>query len=251
MRPLPFLIASLALAPLAAGCSFHLGSSTQGNQNQATFSYGSCLFGCSVDEPMMLGTQESIHVTAPDIPVVTVSSSDETVIAVHGATRTCCDQANTCRTIDATVACNANETTTALDFTADTKAVGTADLVLRAADATVFDSVTLTVARAQSLSLQCDNAPGPVSLRAGDTCGLGWTALDAQGRALMASTGVNVATDSADVAELRELFGQSTPSLVATQGFLGTSVVGIAPGDATISASVGEAKTSIVVHVTQ
>jgi hypothetical protein len=252
MRHLPFLAACIALAPLTGGCALHFGTSTSGSQNNVTFADTQCLFGCSVDQPMMLGTEESLTVrSSNEIPAVTIVSSDPSVLSVTDSSRSCCDaNSENCSTVETWAPCPAGQKTTTLNVDLKTNAVGRADLVLHRADATLYDSVSIEVARAVTLDLSCANHPAPTSLSLGQSCAIGWTAKDSQGRELLASSGVDLESSDGHVVGFEELFGAPTNSTQGTQGLLGTSLVAVGPGDATISASAGGAAASMTVHVT-
>jgi hypothetical protein len=86
-------------------------------------------------------------------------------------------------------------------------AAGSATLMLVAGDGTTFDAMNLTVAEPTTFTALCapygstgashatfsetgPYAPLPTSMKPGAACVLGWTATDANGDDLMASTGV-------------------------------------------------------------
>jgi hypothetical protein len=176
-----FLLCSLMLT----ACSFQLGTSTNGDSGHAKFEYGSCLFGCTVDQPMMNGTTESIRVVASVIPPVTVRSTDSTVFSVGEATRECCPAQGACQVLDASTAC-ANGDSVSFNVPIIATGPGSAELVLDQGDGTRFDGVSLTVAQPKSLVVSCGNA-GSVTLVNSTSCALSWTARDASGTALMST----------------------------------------------------------------
>lgn len=222
-------------------CSFQLGSSTPGTGGHAQFEYASCFFGCKVDQAMMVGTSETISVSSSSsssIPAVRPQSSDESVFSVGEATRECCT-ANACHTLTANTACASNETAT-LSIPIVANGAGSADLVLdRADDTGVFDSVTLTVAQPKSLAMSCGKSTSTdVAIVQGTSCSLGWTARDASGNALMATTGVTMTISDPTVADFSSgLLSTHESSITATQGLLGSSLNGLSVGGAVITAT--------------
>jgi hypothetical protein len=241
----------LLFGSLMLTACFELGSATNGDAGHVKFEYGSCLFGCKVDEAMMNGTTEKIRVTASSIPPVIPRSTDSSIIAVGDATRQCCPSNGNgpCRTLGSNNACNDSEIPS-LDIPVVTKGVGTAELVLDQGG-TPFDSVTLKVAAAGSLVLSCGE-PGTFDMKTGDECGLSWTASDSNGDALMATTGVTVTTSDPTIAALSTGFVASNASTIeaSQQLFAGSSVTARAPGVATISASAGNATSKVLLSVT-
>jgi hypothetical protein len=239
------LLGSLILT----ACSFQLGSSTSGEDGHAKFEYASCFFGCSVDQAMMTGTAESIRVTSSvDIPPVTARSTDSSVVSVGEATRECCLPKGSCRTLVSTEACASGETAT-LTVHVVANAPGSAELVLDHEGA-VFDAVALTVAQPESLVISC-NGTAAITLAKDGDCGLAWTAKDAHGATLMASTGVMMTTSDPTVADFSSgLLGTKSSTVTATQGLFGTSLVAHSAGVTTIDASASNATSQLVVHVT-
>jgi len=247
MRTAPLLLACCALA----ACNFHLGTSTPGSHGNATFSYASCLFGCGTDQPMMLGTDEGIAVSGDSIPALVATSSAPDVVAVESISRECCDANQSCQTIDSGDLCPSGDKTSSFVVRVRTEAVGSSDLTLRQTDGTVWDAVTLFVERPTSLALTCDDAPGPVSLRVNDACGLGWTAKDQDGRELMATTGVLLTSADPTIAAFGQFLGEPTGSTEGVQGFLGSTIVGLSPGTTTVTASASGTTAQLAVHVTK
>jgi len=220
-------------------CSFQLGSSTQGETGHARFDYGSCLFGCKVDQAMMVGTSEVISVSSSSssIPAVTVRSTDESVFTVGEATRECCTP-NACRALTANIACNSGETAT-LSIPVVAVGAGSADLVLDQDAQTTFDSVTLSVAQPTSLAMTCGSSTTTdVAIVRGTSCALGWKARDASGNVLMATTGVTMSISDATVADFSSgLLSTHESSITATQGLLGSSLNARSVGGAVITAN--------------
>ncbi len=240
----------IALPLVLAACTFHLGNSTAGADGHAQFAYSSCFFGCSVDEPMMLGTEEHISVTASSIPGVSISSSSPDVVSVLGATRSCCTSDGGCRTADVATACAAGETTT-LDMTVDALGIGTGTVSLVKEDQSVFDEVTLEVAKPHDIALTCNNADGSITLVRAKSCGVAWSVNDERGRALMASKGVTLTTSDVSVVALEQLLSGPVATVEATQGFfLSPTIVGVHAGSATIGATSNGVVASMPVKVT-
>ncbi len=244
LRALP-----LPLFLVVTACSFQVGSQTNGDQGRATFSYDACLFGCTVDQPMMDGTRESIQVHASSIPRVTVSSSDPSILGVGDATHDCCQSDGTCATVDLATVCGIGETTSFLHVNVVAQHAGTAKLELRTQDGNVFDSVSMTIASAASLSVQCD----PAILAKGQSCAFVWIARDASDVELRATTGVELTTSDTGVAQFREaggIFSPVVPSTTASQGLFGTEVVAQNAGDAIVTAQTKGASRTLAIHVT-
>jgi len=245
-----FLLASLVLT----GCSFHLaplGSSTVGETGHAEFSYSACFFGCKVDQAMMVGTSEMIRVKATSIPKVTLRSTDEATLSIGDATRECCvPNGGACHDVHVSDDCASGEVSTSLSVFVVANAPGSAKLVLDQ-DGDTFDAVTLDVAQPASLTVSCGSGTSKVALAATASCSLGWTARDASGNALMASTGVTMTTSDAKIADFQAtILSADASSITAMQGMLGSTLTAHAPGDATVSANASGATGTLAVHVT-
>lgn len=198
----------------------------------------------------MLGTEEHISVTASSIPGVSISSSSPDVVSAVTATRSCCPSDGACRTADLATACASGETTT-LDLTVDALGVGTATVSLVKDDQSVFDQVTLEVAKPHEINLTCDNADGSITLVRSKSCGVAWSVNDDSGRPLMASKGVTLTTSDVSVVALEQLFSGPVATVEASQGFLvSPSIVGVHVGSATIDATASGVVASMPVKVT-
>lgn len=204
-------------------------TSTTGEMHRATFSYGGCVGTCSVDQPMMVGTEETIHVAATPIPAVTVTSSAPSIVAVHDVTRGCCDT---------------------LDVRVMALSPGVSDFTLATSDGSTFDSVRLRVDAPKSLTLTCGSSSGAVTLARGATCAIAWTAARDDGAALRTSTGVTLSSTNADVVLIQPFLGVASPTVEASQGLFGPQLVAEGPGDASIQATALGAATTLNVHVT-
>ncbi len=200
-----------------------------GEMHNATFSYGACTGTCGVDQPMMLGTEETIHIAAGTIPAVTVTSSAPSVVSVHDVTRGCCDT---------------------LDVRVMALSPGEADLVLTASDGGTFDTARLRVNAPKSITLTCGSQPSAVTLSRGATCALAWTAARDDGALLRTSSGVTLQSTNSDVVLIQPFLGVASQTVEASQGLFGPQLVAEGPGDATIRANAGVVTTTMSVHVT-
>jgi hypothetical protein len=238
----------LGLCSLMMLAACQLGSSTEGSSGKVSFDYTACFFGCNLDAAMMTGTKETIRVTGSVIPAVSVRSSDETVMSVGAATRSCCAGSGACRTLASTTPCNDGESVT-LDVPVFANNTGSAQLVLDQGG-TPFDFVTLKVAAPQKIVLSCGRLAS-IALPKSEQCALSWTASDADGNALVASSGVTATTSDPNVASLSNGFVTTNESkIAASQGFLGSFVTANAVGQATITATASGQTSTVSVSVT-
>jgi hypothetical protein len=249
------LPAALAWAWVTAltGCSFSLGASTPGSDNRLAFSYssGSCLLGCVTTDPLMVGTSESLDATGP-MPLLTVVSTDPQVISVTAGSLECCTtsaSSTTCTTPAAGSACPASaKATVHVDLSA--LSAGTATVRYLRTDGSEFDAQVLTVEAPESLSLTCGSGSAGSTFAVGKTCNPAWTAKDAHGVELKASHGVELTTSDKDIAALQPLFGGPQMSVEGDENLFGPTVIGVAAGDAVITAKTAALSASTSVHVT-
>jgi hypothetical protein len=102
MRALASLALALATSVTAVGCSIDLGSSTDGEQGRASFSYSSCFFGCAVDHPVMTGATAGIRIEGKDLPEVDGRATDPSVASVTTEHNfTCCKSTSNTTTCEA------------------------------------------------------------------------------------------------------------------------------------------------------
>lgn len=236
----------------AVACGFHIGPTPNGAQGNASFSYSACLFGCDTTRPMMLADEEHVEVSGSIPDGVVVETSDPSIVSVKSASRMCCPNdadAGTCHTIALNDACATNETAS-LDVVVDAPGAGSTDLRLKKADGSVWDSNTLTVEKAASLSLAC-NTPKAVTLADHATCDVTWVATDASGQGLMSTKGIHLTSSDGAVAAFGSFAQTNQADIQATPELFGNvSVVAVAPGDATVTASGGGTTETLAVHVT-
>lgn len=149
-----------------SGC-FTLGEApTQGKNGRLEFTYtggffGSgtpgCFFGCSLHRAMVVGAEERVatRTIANPIPLNRVESSDTKVFEVvsfkHRAT--CCEETSSGQVCSSSTTCTGP---TGHSYTFNLKAVGVgkADLILRAQDGSVLESVSLRVAKPERVEVQ-------------------------------------------------------------------------------------------------
>jgi hypothetical protein len=198
----------------------------------------------------MHGTEETISVSAPVMPDVTVTSTAPDVVTVNNVTptRSCCStSANStgCHTIQTGESCNANESTS-IGIDAVATALGSAELVLTQTDGTVFDRIAIGVGEPASLSFE----PYKSGMSIGTSYAVSWTARDADGAMLMATSGVHLVTSDASIVDFkRTLLSSDSSSVDAEDELFGTTYEPHAPGDATITATAQNVTTTFQVHV--
>jgi hypothetical protein len=234
---------------------------TQGDLGNATFAYagaGCILFVCPVSRAIMLGSTEPVAVSpvSGSVPVVTASTSDGTLLQASITTRECCQRSansETCRTIDPTTDCASAETAS-VELSVVALGVGHAKVLLLTSDGSTYDSLDFPSEPAASLALSCQSSQSSVTdIAVASTCFMRWDALDAGGTALESSTGVTLSVSPLSVAGFEQGLGSPVAQQDGDQGtLLGTSLVGLAAGDATITAS-AKATTAVgatlVMHV--
>ncbi len=249
-----FFASAATVSAFAVGaCSFHLGGETNGARGNAQFSYSECLLGCNTTTTMMLDDEEDVSVSGSIPDAVSVESSAPAIVSIAKASRECCtkdsDAGSTCRPIDLNGACASGETAS-LTVTVDAHAAGSAGLVVKMGDGSVWDSVTLSVEPAASLALAC-NTPGSVTLANGGACPVTWKAADAKGQPLMSSSGIRLTTSDPSVAVFNGFLSLRQSEILATPLLMGgVSVFAVGTGDATVTATGGGATETLAVHVT-
>jgi hypothetical protein len=247
------LSGALAIASvLACSSSASKGSNvvgrTRGDLGNASFAYAGedcVLFVCTVGRPLMVGSTEPVEVTpmSGSIPVVTASTSDPAVLKAAVAARDCCKpipNGTSCRSLDSMTDCASGETAS-VSLSVTAAGPGHAKVLLVKADGSTYDSLDFASAPAASLVLSCRSGSSDVTdLAVASTCLVHWKAADANGAALQSSTGVTLAVSPLTVAGFEQLFGNPTAQADGNQGtLLGTSLVGLAAGDASVTATLG------------
>lgn len=194
-----FVVAGAALS--ASACQAHLGESTSGEAGAVEFEYTgwSCLFGCAMDTPLLVGTKQRISITGSgsDDDGVVAKSTNEAV-ATFAVERHCdCEQSNgTSTTIMSPTdgACEAGfRRTCDNSVTVNTLTPGEAGLELRTARGILVDRTMVVVDRARSVTLHDGdgNEIGPtLSLREGDGLLVSAHLLDTSGERMLADEGV-------------------------------------------------------------
>jgi hypothetical protein len=128
-------------------------------------------------------------------------------------------------------------------------AAGSADIVLTERGGAEWERAAIQVAEPARLDLTCAYDTREGEITAGQECTIGWTAFDAGGRKLQASTGVELTISPPEVAAFHHLLSSDSPSEDGDQSLLGPSVICLAAGDATISAAAGQTTSSMTLHV--
>jgi hypothetical protein len=253
MRSFLLAATAAAVAATAIACSIHVGGETNGAHGNADFSYSNCFLGCTTTTPMMLGDEEDVSVNGSIPDTVSVDTSAPSIVSVKSASRACCtqdaDAGTTCRTTGLNTPCAAGETAS-LSVTVDALAVGSSDLVVKNADGSVWDSVTLSVEQATSLQLACNNTKGSVTLVQNATCPVTWQATDANGKAMMSTAGIHLTTSNPGVASFNGFLTANQSDIQAIPQLFGSvSIAAVGPGDAVVTAVGGGATETLAVHV--
>ncbi len=217
-----FAAALPLLSTLFLGCNFdlHLGDSTRGVLRHAEFSYvdGDCLFGCKVDQAMMVGGQAQVTVAGADLPdELRVSQDPLGVISTSVVrSRSCCvsnDHSGGCSPIGDNDVCTA-ELLTTFTLTVHALKAGTTALQVFDVGGALVDFVTVEAKDPAALSVTCapiDGGPaqgplGTIQLGLGGACDLSVDALDEAGKTLRASAGFSLAIQDPSVSVLRPSF---------------------------------------------
>ena len=244
-----FLASVGAIASLAVACTLH----TSGTHHNGEFSYSNCFLGCATTTPMMLGDEEDVSVSGAVPAVVSIESSSPSIVSIKSSARECCskdaDAGTTCHTVALNDACASQETAT-LRITVDAPATGSSDLVIRQSDGTIWDSVSLTVEKAASLSLAC-NTKTNASLNVNGSCPITWTAKDGAGKGLMSTRGIALTSSDANVVVFSGFLKTNQSTIQATPQLFGDVTLHAAgAGDAVVTGTGGGATETLSVHVT-
>ncbi len=249
-----FVLSAAFVSSIAVACSFQLGGETNGTHGNAVFSYSNCFLGCTTTTPMMLGDEEKVSVTGSLPASVSVETSAPSVVSVKSSSRECCTSntdggGSACREIGLNEACDPGETAS-LNVTVDAGTVGLSVLLVKKSDGSVWDSVSLSVEQAASLSLACKTAPS-VTLAVNATCPITWVAKDAAGRGLMSTSGLHLTTSDKSIVALSGFLTTDQSDIVAVPEILGdVTAHALATGDATVTGTAGGATETLSVHVT-
>ena len=211
------------LSALIVGCNFdlHLGDSTPGALRQANFAYssGACLFGCTVDQPMMVGSTGTILVTGDGLPDELRVHADATGVLATSVTRerSCCvnhGNSSSCSTIGDNDVCTADLSTTFV-LTVHLLKAGKAPLQVFDAQGALLDFVIVEAKDPAVLAVSCAPVSGgttdapldTIHLGVGERCDLSVEARDEAGQALRATDdGFTLSIDDAKVSVLRPSF---------------------------------------------
>jgi hypothetical protein len=201
------------------GCNFDfdLGESTPGALHQANFAYvsGECLFGCAVDQAMMVGSEEQILVTGDGLPdELHVKQDPQGIISTSiQRSRSCCvddAKSSSCSPVGDSDVCPAKLETT-FTLTVHALKAGTTALLVVDTHGALVDFVMVEAKEPSQVAVSCAPASGAttegpldtIHLGVGDRCDLSVEALDEGGRPLRASSGFSLAIEDAKVAVLR------------------------------------------------
>jgi hypothetical protein len=246
MKRVPSLL--VLLLPIATACTLGHGNSS-GIDHTLQFSYtsGECLFGCSLAEPLMVGTEEHLSIQGP-LPAVLVVSTDPSIIAVSNPSLDCCTKDASGTTCSSTTESTCPSGSSP-HLTVDVAALGPGTARVRVLDTTggkEIDAVDIDAEAPASLSVTCS----PSTVAVGDATGISWTVHDTQGAPLRATRGLVLTTSDVNVVALESgLFGSPTDSIPADANLFGSAVLGVSAGDAVITATVANLSATTTVHV--
>jgi hypothetical protein len=241
---------ALGLAMSVPACNVKLRNDTAGAEGKVTFAYTSwsCLFGCELDRPMLVGTEENISMQGDgaDDAGVTVASSDPHV-ARASIDRSCVCEQTTPESTSAVSAqpgapCASGFTRTCTnDIRVDAVGAGSAELTVRQADGTMLDRTTVQAAKAARIVLLDPDTDqplgGPVSVAVGGHVGVRTRVLDAEGHSLLTTKGIEWTTTGAVSVEPFCFFCETgSGSFVGNEK--GTGTLTATAKDATATASV-------------
>lgn len=251
----------MLLAAAISGCAKGEtpAAGTWGELGQVAFNYQqSCLFGCSLEQPLLVGTRERIEVTAPgDADGVSVESSAPDV-ALFALERSC--------------HCERSDTNDRLAIREDAECPGVwrkhcdnhvlvqaagsgeATLELRDRRHDLIDRATVLVREARDARFAAtlpdvlgERIGSQFELAVGSSLGLELTLFDEDGLMLLAPEGVDWhVTDS----ELATISGFLTGNSADVHGGLSVNVHAVAEGETTVQIDVPGLDASIELRVT-
>jgi hypothetical protein len=248
------LLSALSLASAACTVSSPGTGGTDTGKLDFAYESGTCLFGCSVGgHAMMLGTSESLSAqTSEALSGVTVTVDDPSVVQVAaGSVELYCNSSSNGSSSATLMTGCPSGTSSTVDFGIVARGAGTTKLhVLQAG--TEVDGIDLVVEAPATITPTCSVTGSASALRVGSQCTIGWTATDAQGNALQASSGVSLVVANPAVADLTGFFSPGTGSEPdASDGiFSSTALKALSPGSTTLTASAGSASATLPVDVT-
>lgn len=257
------------LSALLVGCSFdlNLGDTTHGALRQANFAYssGACLFGCTLDQPMMVGSTGTIVVSGDRLPdELSVHADPLGVLATSVVReRSCCfNQGNSggCAPIGDTDVCTGDLTTT-FTLTVHLLKAGKAPLQVFDAQGALVDFAMVEAKDPAVLAVSCAPVSGgttdapldTIHLGVGGRCDLSVEARDESGQALRATDdGFALSIDDATVSVLRPTFDfieledpNKSDVLAASSG----TILARAAGATTLNVTAGSLKRALPIEV--
>ena len=241
---------------LLAGCG---ASSDAEDEDELDFHYErSCFFGCAMQQPLLIGTRESVGVEGPgDAAGVTPRSSDEAV-ARFSLERDCRCEADGARSyeIDLEAGCNSGfQKVCDNHFPVDAVGLGDADLELVGASGNIVASTTVRVREAAKLELvgQIDGSLDTTNgyeheLSSGQTLLLEGELFDSDGVKMLAPEGVTWTSQDPSVATVSIWLVGSGQSVTAG---LSASVVAEGPGETQVSLAIAGIDPQVTVRVAE
>lgn len=230
-----------------------LGSGTAGAEGRVAFAYSgwSCLFGCELDRPMLVGTEETISMNGDgtDATGVTVTSSAPS-IARATITRSCVCEQRSAEGSSATTAQDGEPCPTGYarsctnDIQVDALRAGSAELTVHDPEGALLDRTTVNVATAARVTLLDPDSrkaiTAPLSVAVGADFNLDAKAFDAAGTELMSSRGIEWSTTGAVSVEPFCFFCES--------GVGAFQADRVGPGTVTATAAGATASAGVRVH---
>lgn len=210
----------MAFAPGLSGC-FKLGESTTGELDQVDFAYSThCLFGCSLDQPLMAGTTETLTLSGEAITDdITVSSSAPEIAGFRLVTGDSLP-----RSVEMV-----------------TRAPGQVSLQVHKGN-DLLDLVTFSVREPRAIRLEVGEGATlaeakVISLEVeGEGTNVVARVTDINGEELRADSGLVWSVDAGEIVALTGFL--TSTSAVQTGGF--ATVTGVAPGQTTLRVKAGD-----------
>lgn len=202
-----------------SGC-IDLGDSTTGELDEIEFGYTTnCIFTCALDQPLMVGTVETLRLEGDAVTSdITVSSSAP---EIAGFRLVADDSAS--RNVEMV-----------------TRAPGRVSLQVHRGSE-LLDQVTFSVREPRAIRLETGEGATlaeakEISTKVGEGTGVTARVTDADGEELRADSGLVWSVDSGEIAALREWLSSSS----ALQSGRNMVVEGVAPGQTTLRVKAGE-----------
>lgn len=254
------LLVVSAAGAAVLGCDVEIGESTLGELGRVDFSYTSrCLFGCSLERPLLPGTVGRISVSdAGDVAGLRASCA-ESEIATASVERTCwCERGGDGWAEGAPVevdeACPA-DFSKRCDNVVELAAHGAGDTTLALydpADGELIDRVTVLVREPHRAWFESGGVPvaaqTPIVLGVGRSDGVQVHLQDQQGRPLLVTGNVTWTISNPTVAGFPQWFGGPAHELVTDDI---VSIEGLSAGDAKVSIHAGAFGITTPLHVAE